>query len=55
MNPELRILICSLLEKMKQDEEYARRLGLEDNSRILVQNADYKFSPAKEQEKRHKM
>lgn len=35
MEPEFRILICHVLEKIKQDESYAGRLGLVDNSTFL--------------------
>ena len=34
MSIEMRVLTCRLLEKMKVREEYGKRLGLEDMSRI---------------------
>lgn len=34
MSIEVRVLTCRLLEKMKVREEYGKRLGLEDMSRI---------------------
>lgn len=35
MEPALRVFTCYVLEKMKQDEAFAGRLGLTDNSKIL--------------------
>lgn len=34
MSVEMRILTCRLLEKMKAQEVYGKRLGLEDSSRV---------------------
>jgi len=34
MSVEMRILTCRLLEKMKGNEAYSKRLGLEDASRV---------------------
>lgn len=34
MSVEMRILTCRLLEKMKAQEAYGKRLGLEDASRV---------------------
>ena len=34
MSVEMRILTCRLLEKMKANEVYTKRLGLEDESRV---------------------
>ena len=34
MSVEMRILTCRLLEKMKTQEVYGKRLGLEDVSRV---------------------
>lgn len=38
MSVEMRILTCRLLEKMKANEAYGKRLGLEDASRVHVDN-----------------
>lgn len=35
MEPALRIHTCHVLEKMKQDEAYTKRLGLADDSKIV--------------------
>jgi len=51
MSPELRILTCSLLEKMKQNQEYAKRLGIADNSKILFQGSKEEMYPEKSRKK----
>ena len=38
MSVEMRILTCRLLEKMKANEAYGKQLGLEDVSRVHVDN-----------------
>jgi hypothetical protein len=32
LNPETRILICRLIEKIKQDEKFAHQLNIQDSS-----------------------
>lgn len=55
MNPELRILTCILLEKMKQNEEYVKRLGLSDNSQILSKQIRIELNAEKAREKRQNL
>lgn len=40
MSVEERILTCRLLEKMKDQEAYSKRLGLEDTSRVHGKQID---------------
>lgn len=51
MEPEFRVLICHVLEKTKQDESYAGRLGLVDNSKFLSEKVNFELTHANNQKK----
>lgn len=51
MEPEFRVLICHVIEKIKQDESYAGRLGLMDNSKFLSEKVNSELAHTNNQKK----